>query len=79
MRNNRPSSLSGIRVDIVDGQFEKALRKFKKRVAESGILQELREREHYEKPTTKRKRAKAQARKRWLKKLAKGEVPERKY
>lgn len=79
MRYNKPSTFSGIRVDIEDGQFDKALRKFKKKVAESGIMQELRSREHYEKPTTVRKRAKAQARKRWLKKLAKGELPVRKY
>jgi small subunit ribosomal protein S21 len=79
MRNYRPSELNGLRVDVVDGQFEKALRKFKKKVTESGLMQELRRREHYEKPTALRKRAKAQARKRHLKALAKLEVPTRLY
>lgn len=48
-------------VYVKDGQFEKALRKFKKKVQESGILDELRERESYSKPTTKRRKAKNQA------------------
>jgi small subunit ribosomal protein S21 len=48
-------------VTVKDGQFEKALRKFKKKVQESGILDDLREREHYTKPTTKRRMAKNKA------------------
>jgi len=45
--------------------FERVLRRFKKSVEESGLLTELRAREFYEKPTSKRKRAKAAAKKRW--------------
>lgn len=48
-------------VTVKDGQFEKALRKFKKKVQESGILDDLREREFYTKPTTKRRMAKNKA------------------
>lgn len=48
-------------VTVKDGQFEKALRKFKKKVQESGILDDLREREFYSKPTTKRRMAKNKA------------------
>ena len=40
---------------------------------ESGVLQELREREFYTKPSAKRKKAKAAARSRWIKKLSKDE------
>lgn len=55
--------MSGVRVR--DGEsFESALRRFKKSVEKSGILSELRKREHYEKPSVRRKRKSIQARKR---------------
>ena len=41
--------------------FDVALRKFKKAVEAAGIIQEVRKREFYEKPTAKRKRKKAEA------------------
>ena len=43
--------------------FESLLRRFNKRVQQTGILSELRRREHYEKPSVRRKRKRA-ARKR---------------
>jgi len=46
---------------------------------ESGLLQELRERETYTKPTTKRKQAKASARRRWKKKLQADSLPTKLY
>ena len=58
---------------------EKALRKFKKKVLESGLLRELKERETYEKPTTARKKAKAAAKNRWRKKLASESLPKKMY
>jgi len=51
-------------------RFDQLLRRFKKSVDNDGLLQDIREREAFEKPTTKRKRAKAAAKKRWKKKLA---------
>jgi len=48
-------------VIVKDGQIEKALRKFKKKVQDSGVLDDLRKREFYEKPTTKRRMAKNKA------------------
>ena len=45
-------------VRVTDGNVEKALRKFKKKIQEDGLLDELRARETYEKPTTERKRKK---------------------
>ena len=36
--------------------FENALRKFKKQCEREGILSEIKKREHYEKPSVKRKR-----------------------
>lgn len=44
--------------------FEVAMRKFKKAVEKAGTLQEIRNRQEYEKPSIKRKRAKAAAKKR---------------
>ena len=41
--------------------FDVALRKFKKGCEKAGIVQEVRKREFYEKPTAKRKRKKAEA------------------
>ena len=50
--------------------FDVALRRFKRSCEKAGIMSELRRREHYEKPTTARKRRKAAAVKRHLKKLS---------
>ena len=74
MRRNNNSAKDtpkGLCVEVRNGDFNKALRLFKKKVQEAGIIQEVREREFYEKPTTRRKKAKAAGRKRWLKKLEK--------
>lgn len=53
-----------------DESFEAALRRFKRKVEKSGVLTELRKRQHYEKPSVKRKRKEAQARKKIMRKLA---------
>lgn len=55
-------------VKVRDGEaFEQAYRRFKKQVEKSGILSEVRKREAYEKPSERRKRKKAAARKRGFK------------
>jgi len=41
--------------------FMKALRKFKRKVNESGIMQEYKDRQYYQKPSEKRRLAKKQA------------------
>lgn len=51
--------------------FDYALRKFKKQVEKSGILSELKKRQHYEKPSIQKKKKEAAARKRLLKKMRK--------
>ena len=61
----------GLAVEVRNGDFNFALRKFKKKVQEAGIIQEVRDRQEYVKPSTRRARAKAAGRARWLKKLAK--------
>jgi len=73
-------SLNGRSVIVgPDGNVEKALRKFKKKIQNCGLLLELRERETYTKPTTKRKVKKGQAKSRWKKYLRSQELPPRQY
>jgi len=44
--------------------FDSALRRFKRSCAKSGVLAELKKRQHYEKPSVKRKKKAEAARKR---------------
>lgn len=53
-----------------DESFENALRRFKRKCEKSGVLTELKKRQHFEKPSVKRKRKQVQARKKMLRKLA---------
>jgi small subunit ribosomal protein S21 len=53
-----------------DESFENALKRFKRKCEKSGILSELKKRQHYEKPSARKKRKTLQARKKLLKKLA---------
>lgn len=71
--------LYGSSVIVQNDNVEKALRKFKKKIQDSGKLQELREREFFEKPTTERKRKKSQAKRRWQKKLNEQALPKKLY
>ena len=50
--------------------FDVALRRFKRSCEKAGVLSEVRRREFFEKPTWERKRKKAAAKKRLLKKLS---------
>ena len=51
-------------VRIKDNEpFEMALRRFRRSCEKAGVFTEMRKREHYEKPSVKRKRKQAQARK----------------
>lgn len=49
--------------------FENALKKFKKQCEKEGILSEVKKREHYEKPSVKRKKKALAARKKAVKKI----------
>ena len=51
--------------------FENAVRRFKKQCEKAGILSEVRRREHYEKPSVKRKRKALAAKKRAMKRVRK--------
>lgn len=51
--------------------FEQAFRRFKKSCEKSGILSEVKKREHYEKPSIRKKKKSIAARKRLVKKQRK--------
>lgn len=69
--NSFSTNKAGLTVEVRNGDFNGALRKFKKKVQEAGIIQEIRDRKEYVKPSEKRAKAKAAGRARWLKKQAK--------
>ena len=77
MRQNNNETKRGLSVEVRNNDVNFALRKFKKKVAEDGVLQELRNREFYEKPSIVRAKAKKAGRARWLKKLSQmnGDAP----
>jgi len=55
-------------IHIKDNEsLDSALRRFKRQCAKSGVLAEVRKREHYEKPSVKRKKKSEAARKRKFK------------
>ena len=59
--------------------INQTLRRFKKKVEDAGILDALRKKEFYEKPTTERKRKKGAAKARWRKKLREQQLPKKMY
>ena len=70
----------GTGVTVRDNEnINQALRRFKRKVEDAGILDDLRAKEFYEKPTTARKRAKGAAKARWKKKLQKEQLPPKLY
>jgi small subunit ribosomal protein S21 len=50
--------------------IEGAIRRFKRKCEKAGVLSELKKRQHYEKPSVKRKKKALAARKKLLKRLA---------
>lgn len=73
------NKLPGRSVIVNDGNIEKALRKFKKKVQSSNVLNDLRAKEHYVKPTTKKKIKRSAAKNRWRKQLAEQALPKKLY
>ena len=71
--------LRGRSVTVQDNNVERALRKLKKKVQASNVLNDLRAKEFYEKPTTKRKRKRSAALNRHRKQLADQQLPRKLY
>lgn len=66
-----------MKVENTKDNFEACMRKFKKKVADSGLLQTLKEREFYVKPSIARKVAKSKAKNRWKKYLDSQQLPKK--
>jgi small subunit ribosomal protein S21 len=80
MNNNNTVRLTGNTVFVKDNEnINQALRRFKKKIDDSGLLEELRAREFYEKPTTERKRKAGAAKARWNKKLREQQLPKKMF
>jgi small subunit ribosomal protein S21 len=59
--------------------INQALRRFKRKIDDSKLLDTLRAKEFYEKPTTERKRKKGAAKARWRKQLRDQQLPPKMY
>jgi small subunit ribosomal protein S21 len=74
------NKFTGSTVFLRDGDdVNRALRKFKNKIEDSGKLKDLQKKEFYEKPTTQRKRKKAAAVARWAKKVRDQQLPKKMY
>jgi small subunit ribosomal protein S21 len=69
----------GNKVIVGDLPLNVALRKFKQKVEDSGVLETVRAKMFFEKPTTERKRKKGAARSRWLKQIRDQSLPKKMY
>lgn len=76
---NKNKTLKGSTIIVGDMPINVALRKFKQKVDDSGILEDIKKRMFYEKPTTKKKRKKGAAVSRWKKKLREQALPKKPY
>lgn len=52
-----------MKIVVFDNQVDAALKQLKKQMLKDGLFQEMKRREHYEKPSVKRKQKQARARK----------------
>jgi len=78
--NNNNQTKSGSKVFVKENEnINQALRRFKKKIEDSGLLEELRKHEFYEKPTTERKRRAGAAKARWQKKLRENALPKKMF
>ena len=57
-RRRPKKELQGLQIEVYDGQVEKALRIFKKKVKESNIMLDLTKKSYYEKPSKVRREKK---------------------
>jgi small subunit ribosomal protein S21 len=80
MNNQNKGKFTGATVFVKEGEpIERALRKFKNKISDLKLLETLREKEFYTKPTTERKRKKSAAQARWRKKLKDQQLPKKMY
>jgi small subunit ribosomal protein S21 len=77
--NKSKNKISGLKIIVGDMPINTALRKFKQKVDDSGLLEDVKANMFYEKPTTERKRKKGAAKSRWRKKLRDQSLPKKLY
>ena len=78
MAKNPNNNKRGLGV-VVGDNFNSALRKFKKKVDDSGLLMDVLKKQSYEKPTTERKRKKGAAKARLRKQIRSQQLPPKLY
>ena len=61
------SDRCGLYVEVRNNDVTRALRRLKKLMNNEGMIKDMRKNEYYEKPSEKKRKEKAQARKRWIK------------
>lgn len=77
---NKHKPISGRTVVLKENEnITQALRRFKRKIEESNVLEDLRRKEFFEKPTTARKRKAGAAKARWQKKLRDNQLPKKMY
>jgi len=76
---SKQNKLLGNKVLVGDLPIAVALRKFKQKVEDSGVLETVKANMFFEKPTTVRKRKKGAAKARWNKKLKDQQLPKKMY
>lgn len=69
--NKAEHDKKGLYVEVRNNDVGRAIRKLKKMLNLEGLIKDMRKNEYYEKPSLKRKKEKAAARKRWLKQIEK--------
>lgn len=60
-KNNDDWQRTGLQVNVINNDVTKAMRKLKKKIAEDGLMQELRKREYFESKGTRKRLAKKAA------------------
>jgi small subunit ribosomal protein S21 len=76
---SKQNKLLGNKVLVGDLPIAVALRKFKQKVEDSGVLETVKANMFFEKPTTVRKRKKGAAKARWNKKLKDQQLPKKMF
>lgn len=70
MEESTSHGKKGLFVRVTNGNLEGALIRLKRLINQEGLTRELRRRRFYEKPTTRRRRERAEAKIRWQRKRA---------
>lgn len=73
-KDKSKEKITGRSVEVYNDNVDQALRKLKKKVADSDVLMIVREKQTFTKPSIKRKIARAVAKKRWQKYVEKTSI-----